>query len=69
MENGWGMCVQQDGGGVSYLNNNSPLDEDGQPSLLSHATRVSPATVSPLACCVLEMFCQARVTTSLISHF
>ncbi|KAJ1531999.1 hypothetical protein ONE63_000633 [Megalurothrips usitatus] len=35
----------QDGGGVSYSNNNSPLDEDGQPSLLSHATRVSPATV------------------------
>ncbi|XP_052121693.1 DNA-binding protein RFX2 isoform X3 [Frankliniella occidentalis] len=34
----------QDGGGVSYLNNNSPLDEDG-PSHLSHATRVSPATV------------------------
>lgn len=55
VEHGWGMCVQQDGGGVSYINNNSPLDEDGQPSLLSHATRVSPATVSPLACSLLEM--------------
>lgn len=55
MEHGWGMCVQQDGGGVSYINNNSPLDEDGQPSLLSHATRVSPATVSLFACCTLTI--------------
>ncbi|XP_034241511.1 DNA-binding protein RFX2 isoform X2 [Thrips palmi] len=39
------QTVAADGGGVSYINNNSPLDEDGQPSLLSHATRVSPATV------------------------
>ncbi|XP_052121692.1 DNA-binding protein RFX2 isoform X2 [Frankliniella occidentalis] len=38
------QTVTADGGGVSYLNNNSPLDEDG-PSHLSHATRVSPATV------------------------
>lgn len=47
--------MQQDGGGVSYINNNSPLDEDGQPSLLSHATRVSPATVSLFACCMLTI--------------
>jgi hypothetical protein len=52
----------QDAGGVAYVvpgnttTNPSSLDGDGHPNL-SHTTRISPATVSPLLsdCCSLHI--------------